>query len=274
MTPLLCIYHGGNCLDGFGAAWAVRHGNPNTEFFAGSYGEDPPNCIDRDVVLVDFSYKRPMLEQMVEQARTVTVLDHHKSAQENLAPLLASGAIHGIFDMQRSGAILAWEWFHSNFVPAPYLLEHIQDRDLWRFELEGSKEINAALSSYPLDFELWDTFTEPHQLPILRQEGEAILRKHMKDVHDLVDSLKDYFTIAGHTIPVANLPRIYASDVGNLMAEDAPFAACYWAHSKGYSLELRSKSDGLDVAKIAELFGGGGHARAAGFTVKSLEELD
>ena len=68
MTPPLkplCIYHG-NCADGFGAAWAVRQyfGDGNVEFHAGLHGEAPPDTTGRDVVIVDFCYKRPVLDKM------------------------------------------------------------------------------------------------------------------------------------------------------------------------------------------------------------------
>ena len=55
----LCIYHG-NCADGFGAAIAVRLalGAHNVDFHPGVYQEFPPDIIDREVILVDFSYKR------------------------------------------------------------------------------------------------------------------------------------------------------------------------------------------------------------------------
>ena len=59
----LCIYHG-NCADGFGAAWAIRHALGDTvEFMAGVYQQEPPDVAGRDVILVDFSYKAAVIEQ-------------------------------------------------------------------------------------------------------------------------------------------------------------------------------------------------------------------
>ena len=91
----LCIYHG-NCADGFGAAWAVRKalGAENVDFHAGVYQSPPPDVTDRDVIMVDFSYKRDVVAEMAEKARRVLILDHHKSAFEDLgdAFLNADGA--------------------------------------------------------------------------------------------------------------------------------------------------------------------------------------
>lgn len=65
----LCIYHG-HCDDGFAAAWAVRHAmGDQVEFHLGQYGHEPPDVSNRDVILVDFSYKRPVLEAMRKAAQ-------------------------------------------------------------------------------------------------------------------------------------------------------------------------------------------------------------
>jgi hypothetical protein len=66
MRPL-CIYHG-NCADGFGAAWVVRRffGAGNVDFHAGIYQDAPPDVAGREVIITDFSYKRPVLEQMAK----------------------------------------------------------------------------------------------------------------------------------------------------------------------------------------------------------------
>lgn len=146
----LCIYHG-TCFDGYGAAWAVRKAKPDTEFVAGVYGAEPPDVTDKDVVLVDFSYKQPVLAKMIRDCKSLLVLDHHKTAEEDLAFLPhpdESNHPHkasAVFDMQHSGAMLAWAYFHGDADP-PQLLRHIEDRDLWRFALPNTREIQAALS--------------------------------------------------------------------------------------------------------------------------------
>lgn len=276
----LCIYHA-NCADGFGAAWAVRNfyrsENRPIEFLAAKYGDAPPDVTDRDVFIVDFSYKRDVLLQMAKTAHTITVLDHHKTAVEDLKNLPAN--VDSVFDMNRSGAIITWDYFFNRDNTAsddpdtpPELLQHIQDRDLWKFELPGTREIQAALFSYEYDFEIWDRLMM-QPVSVLRQEGEAIERKHFKDIRELLKSTMRYMRIDGHTVPVANLPYIYSSDAGHMMAkgfgsdgELQPFAACYMQGSDGtYTFSLRSTDQGVDVSAVAKKFGGGGHRNAAGF---------
>lgn len=265
MKPL-CIYHG-NCADGFGAAWAVRHAlGDGVEFHKGVYQQDPPDVTGRDVILVDFSYKRPVLESMLEQARIVIVLDHHKTAEADLRPLLDDNKITGVFDMDKSGAMLAWEWFNKDQEP-PALIRHIEDRDLWRFNLEGTREIQAAVFSYPYDFEVWDRLMSM-DLQELRTEGRAIERKHFKDIDELLPICTRRMVIGGHNVPVANLPYIHSSDAGHKMAIGEPFAACYMDGPDGRTFSLRSADEGgEDVSAIATQYGGGGHAKAAGFMV-------
>lgn len=131
MKPL-CIYHGG-CDDGFAAAFIVRKalGSANVDFHPGVYDQPPPDVSGRDVIMVDFSYKRPVLEAMAGQANSILILDHHKTAAVDLAGWLEPtpwkewrnhcqrwrdstprrAAIGTLFDMERSGAALAWDYF-------------------------------------------------------------------------------------------------------------------------------------------------------------------
>ena len=136
MKPL-CIYHG-NCADGFGAAWVFkRYADREFDFHPGIYQDAPPDVTGRDVYLVDFSYKRAVVEEMAKVATRVVLIDHHKTAIEDLAPLIESKQIEALTDLNHSGAVLAWMWFHGNGTSnMPQLLRHIEDRDLWLFKLE------------------------------------------------------------------------------------------------------------------------------------------
>jgi oligoribonuclease NrnB/cAMP/cGMP phosphodiesterase (DHH superfamily) len=260
----ICIYHG-NCADGFGAAWVVRKalGEHNVDFHKGIYGEAPPDVEGREVVMVDFSYKRHVLLEMAAKAKSILILDHHKTAQDDLIDLPDN--VVCVFDMTRSGVMLAWDYFFPQETP-PMLIHHIQDRDLWLFKLDGTREIQANVFSYPYDFKIWDELMTK-DCQILRVEGAAIERKHHKDISELVSVTKRTMKIGGHIVPVANLPYTLSSDAGHLMDEGVPFAACYYDTPKARCFSLRSAEKGEDVALIAKAYGGGGHKHAAGFSV-------
>ena len=297
----LCIYHG-NCADGFGAAWAVRKAlGSEVEFHAGVHQNAPPTIQPGQlVVFVDFSYKRDVMLKFLEQRpQAVLVLDHHKTAVEDLKAdgcyIIDMGAYQGdldwdrfldnvamdgieggpriytVFDMERSGAGIAWDFFHEATRPA--LIDHIEDRDLWRFKLNRTREIQAAVFSYPYDFGVWDGLMGA---PVnrLADDGEAIERKHHKDIAELVNVVTRPMKIGGYVVPMANLPYTLTSDAGHLLCgygRDTgvdgfhPFAGCYWDTPEGRVFSLRSRDDGLDVGEVAKQYGGGGHAHASGF---------
>ncbi|MCK5386712.1 MAG: phosphohydrolase [Gammaproteobacteria bacterium] len=267
-SKTVCIYHG-NCPDGFGAACVVRHAlEDEVEFFKGIHHQLPPDVTGRDVLLVDFSYKREVLIEMLSTASSITILDHHISAEKDLTDLLDSGKIKGLFNMNKSGAMLVWEWFNPDR-PAPKLIEYIQDRDLWRFELKDTRTVTTGLASYPYDFEVWDKFmnASPSELNDLKRDGEAIERRLQQDIKVLIESGVRRMVIGGYDVPVLNAPSSYISDAGNIMSEGEAFAACYWDHPDGRSFSLRSSETGIDVSEVAKQYGGGGHMKAAGFTV-------
>jgi uncharacterized protein len=294
MLKPLCIYHG-NCADGFTAAWAVwcALGPGRVDFVPGIYGAPPPDVTGRDVIMVDFSYKRPVLDGMAQHARSMLILDHHKTAQADLAGFgvdithssgpfgwqrhMANiqqdeyeGVPHSIyveFDMTRSGAQIAWDFFHSS--PRPTLVDYVADRDLWRFALPDSRAVSAALFSHSYNLENWNHLAQIIAEPTTRAsfilQGKAIERKHHKDVAELVRVTRRDMVIGGARVPVANVPYTMASDAGALMAKDAPFAACYYDRPDARVFSLRSADTGADVAAIAASYGGGGHQHAAGF---------
>lgn len=318
MKPL-CIYHS-NCADGFGAAWVVwKHFKGEVDFFPGVYQRPPPDARGRHVIFVDFCYKSDVMIKLSETTRSILVLDHHKTAMEDMrvttpededryifsvpveasfstytgdfeSPLRNSRDIWVLFDMERSGAGITWDFFNPG-QPRPKLIDHIEDRDLWRWALPFTREIQAAVFSYPYDFNIWDALMQSEEavLDELRMEGVGIERKHHKDIAELIEVVTrpmriripnpalayDYVVV-----PVANLPYTLTSDAGHLLCERDwngkrwnvepkfhPFAACYWDIPEGRVFSLRSRADGADVGAIAVLHGGGGHAHAAGFRV-------
>lgn len=280
--PDICIYHA-NCSDGFGAAWAVHScWGDDVVFIPASYGEAPPNVRDKNVLIVDFSYKADVLEWMGEDATSIVVLDHHKTAEadlnefptffgtkEDVVRALARtdcrrGRVLVNFDSERSGAIMAWEFCHKGRL-APAILQYVQDRDLWRFALDDSKELNACIGSLDHRFDAWSKYF-PH--PTSFDEGKAILRQQRKNMDTLLSATLRRMRIGGHDVPVANLPFYMASDAGSQLAIGEPFAASYFDRHDGQrQFSLRSSASGLDVSEIARIYGGGGHKHAAGFSV-------
>ncbi|MCP4698775.1 MAG: phosphoesterase [Gammaproteobacteria bacterium] len=270
MKKNLIIYHG-NCPDGFGAACAAfrffqKENADSCDFYPASHGDPPPDCRERDVYILDFSYMRPLLKNICRIAESVTIIDHHITAQHELAGLeQEENNLNVTFDMEKSGAVLAWEFFHKT--PPPRLLLHVQDRDLWRFELEESNDVSAALMSYPYDFSCWFEFIDtPEKIKDLISEGKAINR--YRDQQIMYYKKKAVLgMIAGYQVPIVNTPRTIVSDLLGELANEHPFAAGYQDEGTKRKWSLRSRgAGGVDVSQVAQQFGGGGHRNASGFT--------
>lgn len=257
-----CIYHGG-CPDGLTAAYLVvlRHKPLPVRLIEGTYGDPPPDDIGGDdVFVVDFSYPADQMLDMADRARTVTVFDHHQSAQQALAGL-EHPSLTVVFDMDRSGAGITWDELFGGHRPA--LVDHIEDRDLWRFALDGTHEVFAAATSRPMTIDAWEEVFATG-VPALIAEGAAINRYRRQLIEAAVRGATTG-VIGGHTVPTANCPYAIGSDVASELARGRPFAA-YWFDAEGERRwGLRSAPDGLDVAVIAEQYGGGGHKHASGF---------
>ena len=319
VNPLV-IYHA-KCADGFSAAWVFHHIQDKIEtafdFHPGIYNEDPPDVSDRIVYLVDFSYKHEVVRDMIEigGARKVILIDHHKTAIEDLQGLdeyfyheeytrvLELGESKSVsedwenpFEMythlEMSGATLAWKYWVDQGVlrseDRPLLLGHIEDRDLWKFKLPLTREIQANVSSYEHTFENWDKLmnSDVIELAKMGEAGRGIERKHHKDIAELVEVCQRFIvfspisncfveeyskTDSDVEIPIASLPYTFASDAGHLMAKNHEngkwFAACYYDTDDHRIFSLRSTEEGIDVSEVAKFYGGGGHKHAAGFKV-------
>lgn len=276
MNRPLVIYHA-HCLDGFGAAFAAyehfRRGDTcDCDFLPAVHGDAPPDCAGRDVYLVDFAYPRAVMEEILDRAASVTVLDHHITAETDLHGLDdAYPRLRLVFSADHSGALVAWQFFHHT--QAPLLLRCVEDRDLWRFELPESRDVTAAMMSYPFDFDLWRQWIDSTEaIARLAEEGRAInrYRQQMVEHYRRRTALG---IVAGYTVPIVNCPREIVSELLGALADGHPFAAGYLDREDKRSWSLRSAGDGLDVAAIAERFGGGGHRHAAGFST-SLSDCE
>lgn len=300
MAKTVVIYHG-NCMDGFTAAWVIKkwwdaaeakmetminlgaiqvaedREPDEIEFIAGVYQKPVPleKLRGNNVIIVDFSYKLPEMEQIASVARALTWIDHHKSAMLDMNLWVLGHAPSNVAyytDLERSGAGLAWD-FYFQLEQRPLLVNHVEARDLWNFTHPDTRNFNAFMFSHEYDFGLWDELAEkaedPAMLAVMCAAGAAIERKHFKDINELLPICTRHIQIAGHIVPCANLPYTMVSDAGNILANRNPslFGICYYDGMDGRNFSLRSVDGGMDVSEIAQLYGGGGHAKSAGFKV-------
>jgi uncharacterized protein len=261
MTFDVVIYHH-PCYDGFTAAWVASRHSPNALFVPALHGDAPPNVKGKRVLVLDFSYPLETMESLVSEAAAVTILDHHHTAKEALSSLEGAEIL---FDMSRSGAGLAWDYLDGG--PRPKIIDHVEDRDLWRFQLEDTKAFHAGMTTVPWTFLAWgDAYTNPQEII---QAGRHVLRSNEKIATSIAQRSQETTLSNGLQVCAVNVTPEFVSEVADILYREEPsriVLGWHWDGARGdFYCSLRSAESGPDVSAIAKIFGGGGHKHAAGF---------
>lgn len=252
-------------MDGMGAKYAAwKKFGDTAEYIGVNYNQPMPKLENgSDVYIIDFSYSKEILRGLQSRMTKLVVLDHHKTAQEDLA-----GEPYAIFDMNRSGAVMAWDYFFPG-VTAPKLLQIIQDRDLWKFKFPETRHVFNFMNLHGDDVTTWD---EVISLPGYVVGKGSLITKY-QDMLNRKSSAPDRVKVIQWSV----IPDIKAgllnttnfpSEIGEMIALspelNVDFSITYFIDEKGVvNLSFRSLGD-FDVGAIAKAFGGGGHKNASG----------
>ena len=291
-TPDVVIYHA-PCADGLGAAAVCRGHFPDANYIPMSYGTKIAKIAEavtgKSVLMVDFSLKHAEMLELAAIAASVVVLDHHKTAWAELEPfchgwvphyniygafnkLMHEGkpAVIAIFDMDRSGAGMAWDWLNPG-ARRPVAVDLIEDRDLWRFNFGNeSRELHAYIQTFGKEIDDVRALVLRSNINDELAEGNAILKAHDANIQKVLAHAHDV-AMDGHVVKAVNAPYFMASDVGAELLKKypaTPFAVIYSLSDK-VIVSLRSEDARVDVSEVAKRRGGGGHRNAAGFSVES-----
>lgn len=287
------------CLDGTAAAWVALHSFArDAVMFPCSPGGPPPDVSGFDLVfVVDISFPADVMRSWAGTNGKVIVLDHHVSAAKGLTGtgLLAglgsslrrlvdpgfSGISVSVVD-DRSGAGLAALAASASGQAdvVPELVWDVEDKDLWRWSIPGSRAVCAAVGSQLEGLGVDAALSEFGRLSRVRRalllsRGAVLLGEQDRKVEGMVDGAR-FMVVAGYRVPyvVAEGPGL-GSAVGEALLRrfpDAPFAA-FVSGSGPFRVSLRSEDVRCDVSEVAQSFGGGGHRNAAGFACVSLSSL-
>jgi oligoribonuclease NrnB/cAMP/cGMP phosphodiesterase (DHH superfamily) len=297
----LVLYHA-SCADGFTAAWCAwqTFGDSGADYRAVQYDRGLPDFTDKEgnaveyenVYVLDFSFDAAELRELADRVPgKVILLDHHKTAVEKLRPLMdePDPRIVLVFNMEKSGAMLAWEHFvgatDERLVP-PVLVQYVQDRDLWIHEMPHCHEIRAYAETVPFKFDDWDELASELEADAKFENGEWVFpgaeavaergTQMMRYRNVLVDRRArkpGFINLCGHILPCVNDTN-FGSEVGNKLSQEYPAAVIFFVTNWGkvvYSLRsAKENPNHLDVSEIAKKFEGGGHKHAAGFRSNAL----
>lgn len=259
------LYHA-DCPDGFGGAYAAwRKFGDDAEYIPVEHGFPPPDHLaGKEVYLIDFSYPAPVLQKILTEAQSFAVLDHHKGTQ---------GAVESVpehvYDAARSGAVIAWNYFHPD-TPVPVFLLYVQEGDLYTFSLPDAQAILAYCYTLPFTFESWEALVgrmeDPAEVKKIAERG-GIYVEYGKALKKQIADRAWLVSFEGHEVLAVDAPRAFGSDVGHTLAlRKPPFAMVIRVKRDGIRVSLRGDGS-IDVAELARRHGGNGHPNAAAFSI-------
>ena len=266
------LYHA-DCADGFGAAYAAWKKFGSKALYIPvppDNGYLPKEARGANVHTLDYSFPASRVSQVLRRVASLTVIDHHISNQH-----AAALATHSFFALDHSGAVLAWRYFHPK-EPLPKLLRYIEDCDLWKFKLKHARGLSQVIRTRDFNFAVWSKlardFENPKRLKRFVEDGKLLLAQTERTVRKLVENAEDV-RFEGHRCRMVNSP-VLTSEIGaTLVAKGSPIGIIWSRRKDKIIVSLRSKPEGVDVSKVAEKYGGGGHKSAAGFSWKKKDFL-
>ena len=248
------------------------------------YGEPFPSIDlqpEDSVFILDFSYRREILESVKTKVSELLVLDHHETARQEL-----EGLPYAHFDMSKSGALLAWEYFVEGCPPYE-CIELLDCYDLWnknhpKHSWEKVVKFHMANQPFLKNFYHWVSLVNTGKIPNeLLEIGEDHYSRFSQSVKDVKESVStEYRTIKGKRFcfffckeDISLISDAIYSDKENPV--DVTVCLFQKENSGVWVASLRSPDDRVQpVHTIAQLFGGGGHKQAAGMVLGQMDELD
>lgn len=271
--------------------YKTNHPNDEVKLFETQYGKPLPFIIGQltkedTIHILDFSYPAVQLATMAGLVKELVVLDHHKSAYEELkdaSAMIADRApdckryIH--FDIEKSGALLAWEYFFPDLI-VPECCALVNDRDLWKFEYGDESHAFESYLRTTGDgkrMEWWESVVaDPAAMEVAKVQGRAWFDYETRLIKKFARSKVNRNIVELHC--GSKVYRgVFYEGMGILHSEVAQEFYNDEELDIDFTLEHRRKDDNtvvfslrskrIDVSRLAKVFGGGGHAAASGFSM-------
>ena len=266
ITKDIIVFYHDNCADGFGAAWtAHKKFGENAAYIPIRYGTlFSRDITNKEIYLLDFTNTPEEMQWLLGVNRSVVVIDHHQSQEE-----VSKISTQRIFDVNHSGAVLAWQFFFPN-EPLPTLLSYVEDYDLWRHQLSYADVVRKYVTGVGFtDFEVWDKLAKDldtkEGIAQIIDKGEFV-SQYEKNILDQLEKQAYLVEFEGLEIYVANAPSWFSDFLAERLYKKKPPMAIIWRENKR-AITASLRSDGsVDVSKIAAKYAkeGGGHPTSAG----------
>lgn len=264
---IVVLYHA-NCPDGFGGAYAAWKKFGNTASYRAVKHQLPlpEGLASARVYLIDFCYAREEMEELASIVSSLVVLDHHEGVED-----VIEAQPEYVYDATRSGATIAWSYFHPD-EPVPEFLRIIMKGDLYQPFTDEERALASYIYAQPRDFALWDALRAEVEDPIQRQQLMARGSAYTEHFQMLVAQLATqaaWGMFEDHKVAIISGPRMFATELGTyLRKRGAEFVLITRNEPNGnLSVSMRGGDTKIDLAKIAQKYGGNGHPGSAAFSL-------
>jgi hypothetical protein len=261
----IILYHG-NCPDGFGGAYAAwKKFGDSVEYIALHRDTAiPTGLAGNDLIFVDFCYEKPIMDTLIHEAASVVVLDHHEGNEDVVRAMPTN-----VYDENRSGASIAWNYFHPD-TPLPYFLKLVEQVDLYRPISDDDRALMRYAYAQPWTFTGWDDLTRRTEDASERSQMVERGRAYAEYFNLIVEQLAKNATpvsFEGYTCYLVEAPRMFTTDLGKRLADDEhPFTLI--AHARADSIRVSMRGNGkVDLTKVAQKYSGNGHPDSAAFSI-------
>ncbi|MEK7122471.1 MAG: hypothetical protein AAB855_01295 [Patescibacteria group bacterium] len=265
MKPVI-FYHD-KCSDGFFGAWAAwKKFGASVEYRGLSHEihKLPSDVSGKDITFIDYCLPGDLFSRLKKKARHVTVIDHHITHRD-----VGAQADENTFALNKSGCVLAWEYFHPR-KKVPALLRVIQDYDLFTLKLKKTREVITALELHERTFKGADALVRDFEKPAFRKSLELLGHFLLEYKEVFVGRLLEIATpviFHGHKAYAVNTHTFYSETGARLYQEKDVHLGIAWYYKNG-RIKISLRSDGkVNCAQLAAQYGGGGHVGAAGFWI-------
>lgn len=240
-----------------------------------------------------------VIKHLCDISKQVVSLDHHDDSMAfvmNHIDELPKN-FHNLNSKVRSGAWLAWEHFCSG-TQMPNALKFVDDRDRWVFDLPESKPFHEYVVTNVLSQPTMQLRLEAALRVMSNTEtntavsvGQQLIAYRDALINTLISELNIVEVVhLEQTLKCAIIHAPYpliSESCSQLMKRHSHVdivCAVYVSNNGGFGYSFRCRKeheDRIQVNKIAQMFGGGGHKAAAGaanigtvdFTSQLLEKL-
>ncbi len=272
------IFYHKSDLDGKCSAAIVKYDHKEDEDTCELIGVDYDTPIDLDsiaknekVFMVDFSAPTEIMLGLQDKANFVWI-DHHVSAIERCKK--AAEFWEGLQEVGKAGCELTWAYCFG-LEHTPEAVHYLGRYDVWDHKDKNVLKFQCGMRAQNCDPDndsLWHSLFEGGKIiKKILYDGDAIM-KYIDNDNEIYSKTLSFETeLCGYKALAINkaltnsklFDAVYDPNKHDILV---PFSY----DGKKWKFSIYTRKEDIDCSKIAESFGGGGHKKAAGFSLDHL----